>query len=189
MPPILIAVCLRLTSLTMKKSSRVHMGLIAPLVLSLVSSCSARSTLSTEQENKLLVRRYIEEVVNTGNVTLLSDFVSPDYFETNAPAGQVRGIEGAKQHIVSVRRTYPDLHVTVEQQIAEGDWVATRITARGTHRGQWLGMKPTGKRVEITGVNLDRVGAGRIVEHGGAANLLVPLLNIGAIEVVAPESE
>jgi predicted ester cyclase len=73
--------------------------------------------------------------------------------------------------------------VTVEQQIAEGEWVATRITARGTHSGTWLGMTPTGRRVVITGVNIDRVVNGRIVEHGGAANLLDPLLAIGAIQV------
>jgi predicted ester cyclase len=75
--------------------------------------------------------------------------------------------------------------VTVEQQIAEGEWVVSRITARGTHLGTWLGMKPTGEWVEITGVNIDRVVDGRIVEHGGAANLLGPLLEIGAIRVVA----
>jgi hypothetical protein len=79
-----------------------------------------------------------------------------------------------------VREIYPDLRLTVEQQIAEGEWVATRVTARGTHRGGvWLGMKPTGKSVEITAVNIDRVVDGRIVEHGGAANLLEPMLAIG----------
>ena len=61
----------------------------------------------------------------------------------------------------------------------------TSVTARGTHRGgTWLGMRPTGKPVEITAVNIDRVVDGRIVEHGGAANLLEPLLAIGAIQVV-----
>ena len=85
--------------------------------------------------------------------------------------------------MLGVRETYPDLHVEIEQQIAEGDWVVTRITARGTHSGSWLGMKPTGKAIEISGVNIDKVIDGRIVEHGGAANLLEPLLEIGAIRV------
>ena len=91
--------------------------------------------------------------------------------------------------MLGVRRTYPDLHVTIEQQIAEGDWVVTRITARGTHRGEWLRMKPTGKTVEITGVNIDRVVNDRIVEHGGAANLLEAFLEIGAVKPVGPEAE
>ena len=72
----------------------------------------------------------------------------------------------------------------VEQQIAEGEWVATRITARGTHSGEWLGIAPTGRSVAFSGVNWDRVVDGRIVEHGGAANMLGPLLEIGAVRAV-----
>ena len=139
------------------------------------------------EDNKLLVRRYIEEVVNTGKVDDLAQFIAPDYVEVHENTRHSIGLEGAKSHILGVRQTYPDLRLTVEQQIAEGDWVATRITARGTHQGTWLGMKPTGKAVEITGVNLDRAVDGRIVEHGGAANLLEPLLGIGAIQVVGPD--
>jgi predicted ester cyclase len=142
--------------------------------------------MSTE-ENKRLVRRYVEEVVNTGNVDDLARFLSPDYIDTHDRSGESNGLEGARRHILGVRQTYPDLRVTVEQQIAEGEWVVSRVTARGTHRGTWLGMKPTGKAVEITGVNIDRVVGGRIVEHGGAANLLGPLLEIGAIRVVGDE--
>ena len=66
-------------------------------------------------ENKLLIRRYIEEVVNTGNVDDLARFVAPDYIESRDPTGQSSGLEGAKRHILGVRQTYPDLHVTVEQ--------------------------------------------------------------------------
>ena len=99
------------------------------------------------------------------------------------------GIEGAAAHVLGVRQTYRDLHLSVEQQIAEGEWVATCITARGIHEGSWLGIKPTGKPVAFTGVNVDRVVEGRIVEHGGAANMLGPLLDIGAIRVVGPEDE
>jgi predicted ester cyclase len=136
--------------------------------------------------NKLLVRRYLEEVVNTGDVSRIAEFISPDYLDTHDPTGESGGLDGARRHLLGVRETYPDLRVTVEQQLAEGEWVVTRITARGTHRGEWLGMRPTGKAVEITGVNIDRVVGARIVEHGGAANLLGPLLAIGAIRVVGP---
>ena len=82
-----------------------------------------------------------------------------------------------------VRQTYPNFRITIERQIAEGEWVATCITARGTHAGSWLGIGPTGKPVVFTGVNIDRVTQGRIVEHGGAANMLGPMLEIGAIKV------
>ena len=80
-------------------------------------------------ENKLLICRCIEEVVNTGNVDDLASFISPNYIESHDQTGQSSGLEGAKKHILGVRQTYPDLHVTVEQQIAEGDWVVSRITA------------------------------------------------------------
>ncbi len=139
--------------------------------------------MSTE-ENKRLVRRYYEDVVNTGNVAGLADFIGPDYVEVHEKTRHRIGIEGARQHLLGVRETYPDLQLSVDQQIAEGEWVVTRVTARGTHRGAWLGMKPTGKAVEMTAVNIDRVINGRIVEDGGAANLLEPLLKIGAIQVV-----
>ncbi len=141
--------------------------------------------MSTDK-NKSLVKRYYEEVVNTGNVDKLAEFVSPDYIEVHNNTRHPVGLEGAKQHVLGVRKTYPDLHLTIEQQIAEDDWVVTRVTARGTHQGTWLGMKPTGKDLEMSAVNIDRVVDGRIVEHGGAANLLEPLLEIGAIRIAEP---
>jgi predicted ester cyclase len=137
-------------------------------------------------ENKLLVRRYYQEVVNTGDVSQLADFISPDFVEVHNNTPHPVGLEGAKQHMLGVRQTYPDLHLTVEQQIAEGEWVVTRVTARGTHEGVWLGMRPTGAKLEMTAVNIDRVVDGRIVEHGGAANLLEPFLEIGAIRIADP---
>ena len=135
-------------------------------------------------DNKLLVRKYIEEVINTGRVDRIENYVSTEYTEVFEGKRYPMGVDGAKEHILGVRRTYPDLTLTVEHQIAEGEYVSTSITARGTHRGTWLGIKPTGKTVTYTGVNIDRVVDGRIVEHGGAANLLGPLLEIGAVRAV-----
>ena len=139
----------------------------------------------TMDQNKKIVRRYIEEAVNTVNVENLEEFISPDYVETLDPGKKILGVEGTRQHIMVVRRTFPDLHLTVEKQISEGDWIATCITARATHQGEWLGIKPTGKEVEITAVNVDKIVNGRIVEHGGAANMFEALLGIGAIQVVS----
>jgi predicted ester cyclase len=112
-------------------------------------------------ENKELIRRFIVEVVNTGHVDLVADFVSPDCVETDGKVRVVSGIDGMADHIRGVRATYPDLQLTVERQIAEDDWVATQITARGTHQGEWLGIRPTGRQLVFTGVNVDRIrGAG-----------------------------
>ena len=141
----------------------------------------------TTEENKLLIRRYIDEVINTGNVENIGQYVSLDYTEVYEGKRYSLGIEGARQHILGVRQTYPDLHLVIEQQIAEGEYVASCITARGTHTGLWLGIKPTGKVITYTGVNIDRVVDGQLVEHSGAANMLTPLLEAGAIRVVGPE--
>jgi predicted ester cyclase len=135
------------------------------------------------KKNKKIVRRYYEEIVNTGNVEGIEEFISEQYAEVHDDKRRTVGIEGAKEHIHGVRQTYADLCLSIERQIAEGEWVATCITARGTHQGSWLGIEPTGRSVAFTGVNVDRVVGGRIVEHGGAANMLGPLLEIGAVRV------
>ncbi len=157
-------------------------------VSSVLAGCSRDADDGVEM-NKTVVRRYIEEVINTGDVDNLAAFISPDYVELYQNTVHPIGLEGAKEHVFGVRRAFPDLHVTVEQQIGEGNWVVTRITARGTHQGEWLGMAPTGRLLEFTSVNIDKVIDGRIVEHGGAANLFAPLLEAGAIRVVGEGKE
>ncbi len=136
------------------------------------------------EEPKLLVRRYYEDIVHGAKVDDLPLFISPDYTEVYNGKRYPVGIEGARQHILGGHATYQGLHLTVERQIAEGGWVVTQIVAQGAHVGSWLGMKPTGKTVTFTCVNVDKVVDGRIVEHGGAANMLEPLLEIGAVRVV-----
>lgn len=137
--------------------------------------------------NKAVVRRFYEQVINEGKVELLRELVDEEYTEVWEGERFEVGLDGARQHALGVRQTYPDFHLSIDRQIAEGDWVVSCVTARGTHLGEWMGMAPTGKRVTFTGVNVDRVVEGKIVEHGGAANMLGPLLNIGAIRVVGPD--
>lgn len=137
----------------------------------------------TTKENKEIIRRFIEDYGNKGITDGLEDIVSPEYTEVHEGIRYNKGIEGAKEHITGVRQVYPDLHISIDRQIAEGDWVATCITVTGTHTGTWMGIKPTGKKVTYTGVNVDKVVNSKIVEHGGAANLLIQLLEIGAIIV------
>lgn len=136
---------------------------------------------------KSLTRRYYEEVVSTGDVSRVEEFIALAYEEVFDGKRYPAGIEGVKAHILGVRKTYPDLAVTVDRQIVEGEWVASCITAAGTHMGEWMGIKPTGKKVSFSGVNMDRVVDGKIVEHGGAANMLGPLLEIGAVRVVGED--
>jgi predicted ester cyclase len=147
-----------------------------------IASCQ-QGTCELAEQNKEVVRRYIEEVFNTGDVERLTEFVSPDYVEVYENQEYPIGLEGAEQHVLGVRSAFPDLQITIEQQIAEGDWVVSCITAKGIHQGTWLDMEPTGASLVFTAVNVDKVVDGKIVEHGGAANLFGPLLEAGSLEI------
>ena len=141
------------------------------------------------ERNKELVRRYYEEVVSTGDIERVPEFIASEYTEVYGNVRYTLGVEGAKEHVQGVRRVYPDLRVTVDHQIAEADWVVSLVTARGTHSAEWLGIPASGTELAFTGVNVDRVIGGRITEHGGAANLLEPMLEAGVIRAAGkPDS-
>jgi predicted ester cyclase len=132
-------------------------------------------------DNKNIIRRYIEEIENTGDVSKIREFITEEYVEIHDGKRYHIGIEGAVDHILGVRKVFPDLKLTIENQISEGDWVATVYSVTGTFSNEWFEMQPTGKPITFTGVNVDRVKDGKIIEHGGAANLLDPLLKAGVI--------
>lgn len=132
-------------------------------------------------DKKTIIRRYIEEIENTGDVAHIGDFISEDYTEIYEGERHKIGIKGAIDHIRGIRRVFPDMKLTIEHQVAEGDWIVTVYSVQGTFADEWFGMKPTGKPITFTGVNVDRIIDGKIVEHGGAANLLDPLLKAGVI--------
>lgn len=158
------------------------MGALAPSRIARFGR-GRRSTVDAT-EIKAVVRRFYEDVVSTGDLERVPEFVSPDCVETDGKVRVESGIDGMASHIAAVREVYAGLTIEVRRQIAEEEWVATEIVARGRHAGAWIGIKPTGRPLEFTGVNVDRVVDGRIVEHGGAANLLQPLLDAGALRVV-----
>jgi predicted ester cyclase len=134
-----------------------------------------------KSDNKKIIRRFVEEIENTGDVSNIREFISEDYVEVYEGGRYEIGIKGAIEHVLGVRRVYPDLKLTIENQISEGDWVATIYSVTGTFMDEWLGMEPTGKQITYRGVNVDRIKGGKIIEHGGAANLFDPLLKAGVI--------
>ena len=131
-------------------------------------------------DNKTIVRNFIEQVVNTGNLVAMAQFVAADIVDHNLLPGEPQGLEVYQQHLAAVRHTYRDFHLTIEAQIAEGDLVVTQVTARGIHQNEWFGLPPTGREITLTGINIDRVVDGKIVEHWGEANTLSALLQMGA---------
>lgn len=87
-------------------------------------------------ENKIIVRKYIEDIINTGKVQDIGNYISPNYEEVHEGVRYNIGIQGAKDHIVGVREAYPDLYLEVDRQISEGEWVATCITVKGTFKNK-----------------------------------------------------
>lgn len=121
-------------------------------------------------DNKLMLKEFYERVVSGNLIEEIDKYVAEHCSVRIGEEVIPAGLAGMKQHVVDVRKTYPDLKIRITRQYSEGDYVISEIIMEGTHLGEWLGIKPTGKRISITGVNVDRVINGKMVEHGGAAN-------------------
>ncbi len=131
-------------------------------------------------DNKLLASRFLEEVVNTGATERLPEFLARNYIAHDAG---FQGIEAAGEHLRVFRKCYPDLHVVVDGQVAEGDMVVTWFSMRGTHRGDLGKLRATNRVLTLRGVNIQKIRDGRIVEQWGAANTFEALLAVGAIRL------
>ena len=137
--------------------------------------------MSAEQ-NKAAFRRIPEEVLNTGNLELTDELFASDYIEhTPVPPGWPSGLEGFKMFVTTLRSAFPDVHYTVETVFAEGEMAAGSITARGTHRGEYFGIAPTGREVTWTETHVGRYENGKLVEHWGNSDDLGLLQQIGAV--------
>ena len=136
--------------------------------------------MSTE-ENRSLVRRYIEEALNKGNLGLLDEMLSSDYKRYLSPAAAPLTPQAQKQRLAGLSAAFPDIHLTIEDLIAEGDRVAFRLTLRGTHQGTFLGIAPTGKQVIVFAFDVVRIENGRFIEHWGGPDLLTVLQQLGAV--------
>jgi len=135
----------------------------------------------SEAENKLLARRLLEDVANYGAVERLPDFLASDC--TN-PLTKMQGLAWFREHLLTFRTCYPDMVVTVDGQVAEQDTVVTWWTMRGTHSGDWGGVRATNKPILLSGVNIQKIRNGRIVEFFGGSNSLEALLELGVIKWV-----
>jgi steroid delta-isomerase-like uncharacterized protein len=139
----------------------------------------------SSDQNKTIVRRALEEPWK-GNLDVVDELIARDYVGHDpANPEPLRGPAGVKEFISTYRSAYPDARVTVEQQLAEGDMVATRWTGRGTHEGDLLGVAPTGKRVTITGITFSRLKDGKIVEEFQNWDTFGMMQQLGAVHAAA----
>jgi predicted ester cyclase len=121
-----------------------------------------------EEENKSIVRRFYETIARDKDLSRIDEFVE-DYSIDHTPffPGQPQGPEGTKLAYSNVFKAFPDLQVNVEDQIAEGDKVVSRLTMSGTHKGEFMGIPPTGKKGTAKLIDIVRIVNGKVVERWG----------------------
>jgi steroid delta-isomerase-like uncharacterized protein len=126
------------------------------------------------------------EMFSTGDYGIADEIYSEDYVGHDPTKPEpIRGIEAAKEEAAGYRNAFPDLTLTVDHQIAEGEYVVTRWTARGTHEGDLEGIAPTGTHATTTGISITRVVDGKIVEDYTEWNALGLMTQLGVVPAMA----
>ena len=133
-------------------------------------------------DNMKIIKHFYEYITSNNLIDELSDYIADSCIVRIGERIIPVGIKGMKQHMIEVRKTYPDLKMIIIRQYTDGDTVISEFIMEGTHLGEWLGMKPTGKKLRMTGVDIDRLIDGKIVEHGGAVNTFEALFEEGIIK-------
>ena len=135
--------------------------------------------MSTE-ENKAFVRR-VYDAINAKDPDALDELIAADVSSNHRFPHGDGGLEGFKESFSAALTSFPDYNITIDDQIAEGDKVVTRYTARGTQEGDFMGVAPTGKAIELIGIDIDRIAGGKIVERWGNWNTIGMLQQLGRL--------
>lgn len=133
------------------------------------------------EQNKALVRRFLEEVFNNARPEVIPELIADDYVDHGASPGQAAGAEGARQIYDVFRAAFPDLRVEIHDLVAENDLVAVRATFSGTSKGPLMGAPPTGKPVELASMVFIRIRDGRLVERWEQADMMGLMLQLGVL--------
>ena len=138
------------------------------------------------EENKAIIRRLNDEAWTKGRLDGIDELIAENFvgIVIGGPE-QIRGPEGFRDFVTMYRKAFPDLIISVEEQVAEGDTVVTRWTATGTHQGDLMGMPASGKQAITSGVNINRIADGKLVEGWGLFDMLGLLQQIGAVPTAA----
>ena len=137
------------------------------------------------ETNKSLAGRALVEVLGEGRLEVVDELISDGYIgHDSAVPDLILGPEGVRQSTVMYRTAFPDVTMVVDEQIAEGDSVVTRWTARGTHEGELFGMSPTGKQATVTGITINRINNGKLVEARTNWDTLGLMQQLGMVPVM-----
>lgn len=137
----------------------------------------------TKADNIAMQERWGEEVAGKGNVDVLDEILAPDFVDHDPAPDQGPGIDGLKDFFRTFRTAFPDLEPTVDEMVATDDHVAIRYTLRGTHDGDFMGIAPTGKRIEAAAMQIARFEDGAVKERWGITDQLGILQQIGALDI------
>ena len=121
-------------------------------------------------DNKDIVKYFYEVIVSENMLDKLSTYISEDCVQRIGKKTFLMGIDGMKQHLIALKETYPDYTMKIIRQHVADEYIISEFIMKGTHKGDFVGITPTNKVLEITGIDIDKVIDGRIVEHGGATN-------------------
>jgi steroid delta-isomerase-like uncharacterized protein len=135
--------------------------------------------MSTE-DNKAIVRLTAEEVFSKGNLAIVDEIYAPDFVCHFIVGPEWKGPDGVKNNVQQHRTSFPDWNEQIEDIIAEGDRVVIRFTSRGTHKGEFEGIPPTGNQVTIAEVAIFRIADGKIAEQWGFPDIMGLLRQLGA---------
>ena len=138
------------------------------------------------EQNKTIVRRLFDELWNKGNLPVADELIAPTYTHHDASTPDLgRGPESEKKRATLYRTAFPDLRLTIEDIIAEGETVTARWSCRGTHRGDLSGIGPTGNQINISGVTVARLSNGKMVEGWVNWDALGLMQQLGVVPEVA----
>lgn len=130
------------------------------------------------------IKYFYETIISENQIERMAEFISPECCVKMGEKLIPVGIDGMKEHIKATKQTYPDYRMKIIKQFCDGDYVISEFIMEGTHKGEWIGIKPTGKRLVFTGVDIDKVIDGLIVEYGGAVNTFETLFEAGMIGAI-----
>jgi predicted ester cyclase len=134
------------------------------------------------EANKAIVRRLYEEAFTaSGNLSVIDEFIAEDFIDHAGPPGLPPGREGFRLTALSWRQAFPDIELHVDALVGQGDMVAVAWTGTGTHRGELLGIPPTGVAGRVVGLSMNRIADGRIVERWGNSDDLGLLQQLGVV--------
>jgi len=133
------------------------------------------------EENKAIVRRYLDEAWTKRNVNIIDELMAPDYARYLPGQDKPLEREGQKQRIAGFLKAMPDMVFMVDDLFAEGDRVVFRVTIRGTHQDAFMGVAPTGKQLTVTAIDIARLENGKIVDHWGQMDMLGLMRQLGLV--------